>query len=280
MTECYIHEVNERSKLLITKQEAHKLNSKLVIFIGLIILSCIAILFGVISIIKHNKQKATQQRINDVSVNNTDVYNSDTVSEDETLEKDLYESEESFTIDVIEVPEVSKDESSQNIVVSSEQISSIYDNTNKYPEACLIWETIKSWGWSDNVATGIIGNMMAEAGGGTLGGLKNWDIESKSGYGLIQWGGGRLNDIKSIYGSKPTIMQQLEFMKNELTGNNGVRQQVKPQQLYNLLNAESPEKAAEMFARYYERCHINYVNKRLPYARKAYNYFVNSQYTD
>lgn len=280
MTECYIHDVNERSKLLITKQEAHKLNSKLVIFIGLIILSCIAILFGVISIIKHNKQKATQQRINDVSVNNTDVYNSDTISEDETLEKDLYESEESFTIDVIEVPEVSKDESSQNIVVSSEQISSIYDNTNKYPEACLIWETIKSWGWSDNVAAGIIGNMMAEAGGGTLGGLKNWDIESKSGYGLIQWSRGRLNDIKSIYGSKPTIMQQLEFMKNELTGNNGVRQQVKPQQLYNLLNAESPEKAAEMFAGYYERCHIDYVNIRLPYAREAYNYFVNSQYTD
>ena len=42
----------------------------------------------------------------------------------------------------------------------------------------------------------------------------------------------------------------------------------------------SKQKAAEMFARYYERCHINYVNKRLPYARKAYNYFVNSQYTD
>lgn len=57
MTECYIHEVNERSKLLITKQEAHKLNSKLVIFIGLIILSCMAILFGAISIIKKQYNK-------------------------------------------------------------------------------------------------------------------------------------------------------------------------------------------------------------------------------
>lgn len=239
-----------------------------------------AILFGVISIIKHSKQKAIQKRIDDVSVNNTDVYSSDTVSEDETLEKDLYESEESFTIDVIDVPEASKDESSQNIVVSSEQISSIYNNTNKHPEAYLIWETIKSWGWSDNVAAGIIGNMMTEAGGGTLGGLKNWDIESDSGYGLIQWGGGRLKDIKNKYGSKPTILQQLEFMKDELTGNNNVRQQVSPQQLYNLLNAESPEKAAEIFARYYERCHQNYVYKRLPYSRNAYNYFINSQYTD
>ena len=57
MTECCIHEVNERSKLLITKHEAHKLNSKLVIFIGLIILSCMAILFGTISIIKKQYNK-------------------------------------------------------------------------------------------------------------------------------------------------------------------------------------------------------------------------------
>ena len=239
-----------------------------------------AILFGVIFNIKHNKQKAIQQRIDDVSVNNTDVYSSDEISEDETLEKDLYESEESFTIDVVDVPEVPKDETSQNIVVSSDQVSSIYNNTDTHLEAHLIWETIKSWGWSDNVAAGIIGNMMAEAGGGTLGGLGNWDIESSSGYGLIQWGGGRLKDIKNKYGDKPTISQQLEFMKDELTGDNNVRQQVSPQQLCNLLNAESPEKAAEIFARYYERCNRNYVAKRLPYAKEAFNYFVNSQYID
>nr|DAP55405.1 MAG TPA: protein of unknown function (DUF4083) [Caudoviricetes sp.] len=66
MAECYIHEVNERSKLLITKQEAHKLNSKLVIFIVLIILSCMAILFSVISIIRTNKQRQYNKDLNSV----------------------------------------------------------------------------------------------------------------------------------------------------------------------------------------------------------------------
>ena len=45
----------------------------------------------------------------------------------------------------------------------------------EYPEAMFIWSYMKSkFGWSDETCAGIMGNMMAEVGGGTLSGLRNW----------------------------------------------------------------------------------------------------------
>ena len=144
----------------------------------------------------------------------------------------------------------------------------------EYPEARLIWNTIKSWGYSDNVVAGIIGNMMAEVGGGTLAGLSNWHTDG-CGYGLIQWTSGRQRLLKQLYGVRPNIEQQLQFIKNELTGQNGVNRQVTDAQYNELLNASSPEAAAMTFAKYYERCGSSYRTKRQPFARTAYNYFVN-----
>lgn len=143
----------------------------------------------------------------------------------------------------------------------------------EYPEARLIWNTIKSWGYSDNVVAGIIGNMMAEVGGGTLAGLSNWHTDG-CGYGLIQWTSGRQRLLKQLYGSRPNIEQQLQFIKNELTGQNSVNRQVTEAQYNELLNANSPEAAAMTFARYYERCGSSYRAKRQSFARTAYNYFV------
>lgn len=144
----------------------------------------------------------------------------------------------------------------------------------EYPEARLIWNTIKSWGYSDNVVAGIIGNMMAEVGGGTLAGLSNWHTDG-CGYGLIQWTSGRQRLLKQLYGARPNIEQQLQFIKNELTGQNGVNRQVTEAQYNELLNASSPEAAAMTFARYYERCGSSYRAKRQSFARTAYSYFVN-----
>nr|DAM44456.1 MAG TPA: Morphogenesis protein 1 wall, phi29, hydrolase, infection [Caudoviricetes sp.] len=143
----------------------------------------------------------------------------------------------------------------------------------EYPEARLIWNTIKSWGYSDNVVAGIIGNMMAEVGGGTLAGLSNWHTDG-CGYGLIQWTSGRQRLLKQLYGARPNIEQQLQFIKNELTGQNGVNRQVTEAQYNELLNAGSPEAAAMTFAKYYERCGSSYRAKRQTFARTAYNYFV------
>lgn len=149
--------------------------------------------------------------------------------------------------------------------------------TGEYPEAQLIWDTMISWGWTAETCAGIIGNMMAEIGGGTLN-LSNWNSNDGCGYGLIQWTGGRRSTLKGRYGSYPTIEQQLIFMRDELFGINNTRQQVSSSVLNKIMNTngnESPESIAFCFASNYERCASRYRAKRQGYARIAYEYFMN-----
>lgn len=89
-------------------------------------------------------------------------------------------------------------------VQNSTTDSSVILPTGEYPEAQLIWNTMISWGWTPETCAGIIGNMMAEIGGGTLN-LSNWNSNGGCGYGLIQWTSGRRSTLKSRYGSYPTI---------------------------------------------------------------------------
>ena len=148
--------------------------------------------------------------------------------------------------------------------------------TGEYPEAQLIWNTMISWGWTPETCAGIIGNMMAEIGGGTLN-LSNWNSNGGCGYGLIQWTGGRRSTLKSRYGSYPTIEQQLIFMRDELFGTNNTRQQVSSNVLNKIMNTngnETPESIAFCFASNYERCAKQYRAKRQGYARIAYEYFM------
>ena len=148
--------------------------------------------------------------------------------------------------------------------------------TGEYPEAQLIWNTMISWGWTAETCAGIIGNMMAEIGGGTLN-LSNWNSNGGCGYGLIQWTGGRRSTLKGRYGSYPTIEQQLIFMRDELFGTNNTRQQVSSSVLNRIMNTnggETPESIAFCFASNYERCASGYRAKRQGYARIAYEYFM------
>ena len=148
--------------------------------------------------------------------------------------------------------------------------------TGEYPEAQLIWNTMISWGWTPETCAGIIGNMMAEIGGGTLN-LSNWNSNGGCGYGLIQWTGSRRSILKSRYGSYPTIEQQLIFMRDELFGTNNTRQQVSSSVLNKIMNTngnETPESIAFCFASNYERCASRYRARRQGYARIAYEYFM------
>lgn len=148
--------------------------------------------------------------------------------------------------------------------------------TGEYPEAQLIWNTMISWGWAPETCAGIIGNMMAEIGGGTLD-LSDWNSNGGCGYGLIQWTGGRRSLLKSRYGSYPNIEQQLIFMRDELFGTNGTRQQVSSSVLNRIMNTngnETPESIAFCFASNYERCASRYRARRQGYAKIAYEYFM------
>lgn len=144
----------------------------------------------------------------------------------------------------------------------------------EYPVATQAWLYMKNQlGFSDIVCAGIMGNMMAECGGCWTSDL-DWDASSYSGYGMIQWLGGRKQQLFSIYGSNPSVENQLDFMKDELYGTNGVAKQVTDSQLDKIINAETPEDCAYAFACYYERCGEGHRWVRRDYARRAYEYFV------
>ena len=145
---------------------------------------------------------------------------------------------------------------------------------SEYPVATQVWLYMKEeFGWNDIVCAGIMGNMMAECGGCWTSDL-DWDVSSSSGYGMIQWLGGRKQQLFNIYGSSPSIEDQLNFMKDELFGTNGVTKQVTDSQLDKIINADNPEDCAYAFACYYERCGEDHRWVRRDYARRAYEYFV------
>lgn len=144
----------------------------------------------------------------------------------------------------------------------------------EYPVATQAWLYMKNeLSFSDIVCAGIMGNMMAECGGCWTSDL-DWDVSSSSGYGMIQWLGGRKQQLFSIYGNTPSVENQLDFVKDELYGTNGVTKQVTDSQLDKIMNAENPEDCAYAFACYYERCGEDHRWVRRDYARRAYEYFV------
>ena len=143
----------------------------------------------------------------------------------------------------------------------------------EYPVATQVWLHMKNeLGWSDIVCAGVMGNIMAECAGGSF--YFDWDVSGSSGYGMIQWLGGRRDLLFSLYGSTPGIEDQLNYVRDELYGINGVRPQVTESQLDAIINAESPEDCAFAFATYFERCASEYRSMRRGYARTAYEYFA------
>ena len=143
----------------------------------------------------------------------------------------------------------------------------------EYPVMTSIWLHMRNrFGWSNELCAGVIGNILAEAGGGYT--MKIPTKISKTGpYGLFQWLGGRKNEIVKRHGYKASIEEQLEFMYDEIFGTDGVKQQITDSQRTRLLNSNSPEDAAMKFCKWFERpggtCTI-----RKKYARKVYEYFA------
>lgn len=144
----------------------------------------------------------------------------------------------------------------------------------EYPAATEAWLYMKNeFGWSDTICAGIIGNLMAECGGCWTQDL-DWQINTSHGMGMVQWIGGRRTQLINLYGENPSITQQLDFVRAELYGLDGVTKQVTDSQLDKIMNAETPEDCAYYFACYYERCAEQHRHPRKGYARTAYEYFV------
>lgn len=144
----------------------------------------------------------------------------------------------------------------------------------KYPEAQIVWDALIDYGLSPEVASGIMGNIMAEVGGQTLD-FSEWKYWSKgTHYGICQWGGGRKANLLNNFG--PDLEDQVEFLLYELKREmNSYGYIYKTGFGYDEFIAMTDvEQAALAFAKSYERCSSKYYNIRMTNAKKAYNYFM------
>ena len=139
--------------------------------------------------------------------------------------------------------------------------------------AAQVWAYLKSYGYSDSVAAGIIGNMMRECGGDTLD-LK-WNIvghyNGEEYYGLCQW---CLSYTPSGFKGS-SIKEQCDYLRQTIQsafanygGNYGGI-------TYSEFLKSDTRTAAIAFERVYERCgdYANEDGRRASNAERAYKYF-------
>ena len=196
------------------------------------------------------------ENITEESVENT--YTEELVLETAgTIQEEIQEETSSI------VPETIKQDTESTIELShiEEPIEKAAD------EYLVIWNTLKSYNYSDFVIAGIIGNIVQETG--NL--VTNWKTYQNS---LCGWGDSRLNDLYSLYGSSPTVEQQAKYIHFELTGTEGVKRQVTENEYNSLINASSVDEATRIFCYRFERPGIPSISKRIQFAQEVYNYFT------
>jgi hypothetical protein len=147
-----------------------------------------------------------------------------------------------------------------------------------YPEATQVWYFLRDVGFSEEVTAGIIGNMMVETAGGTLV-LKPTIYDSaKAFYGLCQW---------SLYYNpgiaNKSMEEQLLYLRDSIASEfSTFGFCYKKNFTYeDFLALQTPEEAADAFAKVYERCAGWSYNMRKQAAAVAYEYFTSdSLYTN
>ncbi len=133
-----------------------------------------------------------------------------------------------------------------------------------YSESLKVWLQLKSMGLNDYVASGIMGNIMAEVGGHTLD-LSEWrNCSTGVYYGIFQMAGSRKTRLLNDFGT--TIDDQLRFFSVELY-------ELIPEgsSFYSLTDEKE---AALYFAKKYERCASYTYEVRQRNATKALQYFT------
>lgn len=139
--------------------------------------------------------------------------------------------------------------------------------------ADVIWQEMRSWGYSEYICAGIIGNMMAEAGGHTLDIQHNIYSSSGNYYGICQWSK-KYHNIEN-----GSLQEQLNYLKETIKYELNAFG-YKYQQNFNydsFLKIADPAIAAEAFAKCYERCSSTSHEKRKQNALLAYSYFIQKE---
>lgn len=140
----------------------------------------------------------------------------------------------------------------------------------EYPIATHIWATMKSYGWSDYVCAGILGNMMAECGGNTL--YLQPTIISSNGlyYGLCQWQKGYPEVwYQDIDGQLLFLRNTIEYEMNTYGSN------YKRGFNYEEFLTLNEKQATEAFLKCYERGSTYTLSQRQKNAKMVLEYFSN-----
>ena len=181
---------------------------------------------------------------------------------------------ESSTIAIEEEPE--DDTTSSSIAIEEEIIVEEEQKIIEYPIAQEVWDTMKSFGWSDVMCAGIMGNMMRECAGNNFD--LHWNAVNKSSgcYGLCQWTPMYHKNVKGT-----GVQDQLQYLKltleNKAYAKNG-RLLYYGNLLERLQNYTTPEAAAKDFFITYEWVVSSTpsqrsVQQRQANAKRAYEYF-------
>lgn len=178
----------------------------------------------------------------------------------------------SSTIAITE-EEAEDDPISSSIATEEEVVS---EPTPEFPIAQEVWDTMKSFGWSDAMCAGIMGNMMRECAGNNFD--LHWNAVNKSSgcYGLCQWTPMYHHRVQNA-----NVQGQLAYLKSSLEN-----KEYSPRGrrinygdlLERLQSFETPEAVAKEFFIKYEWVVNNHpsqasVRQRQANARRAYEYF-------
>ena len=141
---------------------------------------------------------------------------------------------------------------------------------NEYPVAYKIHNFLITEGFTEEIAAGIIGNMMVEAGGRTLAIDPSSYDDSKNYYGICQWSRKYYSTIfdKDLENQLLYLMNTIENEFN--TFGNKYKKGFKYK---DFLQMEDTKEIALAFAKVYERCAIGGYDGRMACAEEAYSYF-------
>lgn len=162
--------------------------------------------------------------------------------------------------------------------VQNNQIYTIQSNNNRVVEAPLENKRIKdirrvsnnssnyivqyfvNKGLTLNQAKGIYGNIMQESSGN----IRAMSSDGHNSYGIAQWTGKRKSKLFSMYGTRPSLDNQLDFLWWELNN-------TEKSSLEALKNTNTIEEATRVFMRKFERPNPKYANfnNRLKHAKDA-----------
>ena len=135
----------------------------------------------------------------------------------------------------------------------------------EYPEATTIWLYLTvEMGYNDNVAAGVLGNIMNEAGGNSLN--INPSAQNPAGYyGICQWNSSMYGDVWYC-----NLVEQLDYLNNTIEYEFNCYGNMSYESFCGLTDERE---AALSFARSYERCSSASYGRRQNNATTALNYF-------